>query len=76
MSGDEEDTGNGSRPRDSTQIHAAIDDARRQIAASVIALRAKADLALDWREWFRRRPGLFIGAAFALGFIVGAGRRR
>ena len=28
----------------------------------------------DWREWVRRRPGTFVAAAFAVGFLIG--RRR
>lgn len=71
-------TGNGDAvpERDAAQIRASVEGARRQIAASVLALRDEAYLALSWREWFRRNPALFLGVAFAVGFLAGGARRR
>jgi hypothetical protein len=71
-------TGDGDAPpdRDAAQMRASVEGARRQIAASVVALQEEARLALSWREWFRRRPALFVGVAFAVGFLAGGARRR
>jgi ElaB/YqjD/DUF883 family membrane-anchored ribosome-binding protein len=59
------------------QVENDIARTRERVSRSVLALRqAMADQA-DWREWVRRRPGLFLGAAFAVGLFWGSrlGRR-
>ncbi|HVY61793.1 MAG TPA: hypothetical protein VHF22_09080, partial [Planctomycetota bacterium] len=63
------------RERDPAEIRAAIERARSQVAHSALALRAEVARAMDWREWVARRPGLFVAAALALGFLIGARRR-
>jgi hypothetical protein len=35
------------------------------------ALREEISRTIDWREWYRRRPGLYLAAAFALGLWIG-----
>jgi hypothetical protein len=53
------------------QALAEIDDAREEVAVHVGALREEIARAVEWREWYRRRPGLCLAAAFALGFLIG-----
>ena len=48
--------------------------ARAQIASSAAELKAEVAGLPEWREWVRKKPWLFIGGAFALGFLIG--RRR
>ena len=64
-------TGEPAPERDAARLRADVAAARRQIESSVLALREEAELALSWRAWFRRTPGLFLGIAFALGFLAG-----
>lgn len=54
------------------EVRAEIERAREQIQQSVVVLREEMSSAADWREWVRRRPALCIGAAFAIGFYLGA----
>ncbi len=53
------------------EIRAEIEHTRQQIQASVVALRDRVGGATDWRRWYRDRPALFLGAAFAVGFYLG-----
>ncbi|MBI3180804.1 MAG: hypothetical protein HYZ28_01535 [Myxococcales bacterium] len=55
-------------------IRDEIARARDQIATSAEALRRHMASSTDWREWVRRRPGLFLAGAFALGFLIGSRR--
>ncbi len=57
--------------RSADEVRAEIERARAQIAASVTALRHEVTQRADWRQWVRSRPGLFIGAGFAIGFWLG-----
>jgi hypothetical protein len=57
--------------RSADQVRAEIERAREQIQTSVLALREEVGRAADWRAWIRRRPGLWLGAAFAAGFYLG-----
>jgi hypothetical protein len=59
------------RPKTADEVRAEIAKAREQIQSSVVALREQVTVASDWRRWVRRRPGLFIGGCFALGFYLG-----
>jgi ElaB/YqjD/DUF883 family membrane-anchored ribosome-binding protein len=59
------------RPRDADQVRAEIERAREQIQSSMMALRHEVSQAADWRRWVRQRPGLWLGAAFAVGFYLG-----
>jgi len=56
------------------RVEADIARTREQVSRSVSALRDAVVRRTDWREWVRRRPGLFMAAAFVLGFVWG-GRR-
>jgi hypothetical protein len=50
---------------------AEIDHAREEVAGHVGALREEISRAVEWREWYRRRPGLCLATAFALGYLIG-----
>ncbi len=52
-----------------------IERTREQVTMSVLALRDEVVRRADWREWVRRRPGTFVGAALVLGFLWGHRRR-
>ena len=56
--------------RDPAEVRAGIERAREQIASSAEALRHEVAVRTDWREWVRRRPGLCLGGAFAIGFLI------
>lgn len=56
------------------EVRADIARTREEVAASVQALRDELALRVDWREWVRRRPVLFIAGAFLLGVALGAHR--
>lgn len=53
------------------QIRRDIERTREQLATSVVALKHEVAVRTDWREWVRRRPGLVLGAAFAVGLYLG-----
>ena len=53
------------------EVRAEIERARAQIARSAAALRDEVAATADWREWVRRRPGVLLAGAFALGFFIG-----
>jgi hypothetical protein len=53
------------------EAEADVERARERVALSVMALRNEMVRRTDWREWIRRRPGTFLAAAFALGFLWG-----
>lgn len=57
--------------RTQEDVRAEIERARAQIQSSVVALKHEMSRAVDWREWVRRRPGLCLGAAVALGVYLG-----
>lgn len=58
-------------PRSADEVRAEIERAREQIQTSVLALREGVGRAADWRAYVRRRPGLWLGAAVAIGFYLG-----
>jgi hypothetical protein len=55
------------------QAEADLERSRARVAASVTALRNEVARRRDWRDWVRRRPGLFLAGALALGFLWGRG---
>jgi ElaB/YqjD/DUF883 family membrane-anchored ribosome-binding protein len=52
-----------------------IERTREQVTMSVLALRNEVVRRTDWREWVRRQPATFVGAALVLGFLWGHRRR-
>jgi hypothetical protein len=58
--------------RTQDEVRAEIERAREQIQSSMMALKHEVSRAADWRGWVRRRPGLCLGAAFALGLYLGS----
>jgi len=61
-----------SGPRTTDEARAEIERARAQIQSSVMALRQEVHRVVEWRGWVRQRPGLCLGAAFAIGFYLGS----
>jgi hypothetical protein len=57
------------------QIEAHIDRTRERLGSNLRELEDKVEAATDWREHFRERPHVFLGAAF-IGGIVLAGALR
>jgi len=60
-----------SPPKNSQQVREEIERARQEIHTSMAELRQEVATAVDWRQWVRARPGLCLGAAFAIGFYLG-----
>jgi hypothetical protein len=48
-----------------------VERARERVASSMLALRDEVARKTDWRSWVRRQPAPFLGAALALGFLLG-----
>lgn len=46
------------------EIEAHIDRTRERLGSHLMELEHKVEAATDWREHFRARPGVFLGAAF------------
>ncbi|MCE9666926.1 DUF3618 domain-containing protein [Myxococcus stipitatus] len=61
-------------PRTSAMLRADIERTRAELATSVSALREEVAVAADWREWVRRHPYACVGAALAVGFLLGSRR--
>ena len=53
------------------RAEAALERSRERVERSVSALRAAVARRTDWRAWVARRPGVFVGAAMLLGFMLG-----
>lgn len=66
----------GAKARTPEEVRAEIQRTRDQLALTAQALRSEVVTRLDWREWVRRRPHVFVLGAFALGVALGTGRRR
>jgi hypothetical protein len=58
------------------QIEAELALARARVAASMHALGEQVSRRADWRAWVRERPLWAMGAALALGFLLGLKGRR
>ena len=52
------------------EIEAQIDRTRERLGSNLRELEDKVDAATDWREHFRERPHLFLGAAFIGGVVL------
>lgn len=48
-----------------------LERAREKFVLSMGAVERRVARTLDWREWMRRRPGLVLSLAFAVGAILG-----
>jgi ElaB/YqjD/DUF883 family membrane-anchored ribosome-binding protein len=60
------------------RAEADLAEARARVADSIRALRDEVARKTDWRGWVRDNPGWALGAAFALGVLLGtrgSGRR-
>ncbi len=60
------------------RAEADLAEARARVADSIRALRDEVARKTDWRGWVRDNPGWTLGAAFALGLLLGtrgSGRR-
>jgi hypothetical protein len=54
------------------RIEAHIDRTRERLGSHLRELENKVDAATDWREQFRARPHLFLGATIAGGVLLAA----
>ncbi len=61
----------GSKTPTIARALAEIDRAREEVALQVSALREEISRTIAWRELYRRRPGLCLATAFALGYFIG-----
>ena len=52
------------------EIEEHIDRTRDRLGANLGELEDKVDAAIDWREQYRERPYLFLGAAFVGGVVL------
>ena len=52
------------------QIEAQIDRTRERLGSNLRELEDKVEAATDWREHFRERPHVFLGAAFIGGMVL------
>ena len=52
------------------EIEAPIDRTRERLGSNLRELEDKVEAATDWREHFRERPHLFLGAAFVGSMLV------
>ena len=57
------------------EIEAHIDSTRERLTSNVRELEERVDAATDWREQFRERPQLFLGAAVVGGVILATALR-
>jgi hypothetical protein len=53
------------------QAEAEIARARENVNTSVSALRQEVARTVDWREWYRRNPGIYLAGAFLIGLYLG-----
>ena len=52
------------------QIEAHIDRTRDRLGSNLRELEERVEAATDWREHFRERPHVFLGAAFVGGVVL------
>ncbi|MEQ1907392.1 MAG: DUF3618 domain-containing protein [Vicinamibacterales bacterium] len=57
-------------------IEAHIDRTRERLGSNLRELEDRVDAATDWRQYFRERPYLFLGAALAAGAVLATATRR
>ena len=56
---------------DLSRAGADLENAREKFVLSLGAVEREISHALDWREWVRRRPGIALAFAFAIGVFLG-----
>ena len=59
------------RRRSQEEVRREIARAREDVQTTALALRQKVDAMTSIDEWVRKHPLEIVGAAFALGLIVG-----
>jgi hypothetical protein len=52
------------------EIEAHIDQTRERLGSNLRELEDRVDAVIDWREHFRERPHVFLGAAFVGGAML------
>lgn len=57
------------------QLAVARERTHRSFVALETELRSEVASFTDWRTAFQARPAMFLGAAFALGFLISSNRR-
>ena len=57
------------------EIAVQIDRSRERLGSNLKELEDKVDAATDWREHYRERPQLFLGAAFVGGLVLASAFR-
>jgi hypothetical protein len=57
------------------QIEAHIDRTRERLGSNLRELEDKVEAATDWREHFKERPHVFLGAAFIGGIVLASALR-
>ena len=57
------------------QIEAHIDRTRERLGSNLRELEDKVEAATDWREHFRERPHVFLGAALIGGMVLASALR-
>ena len=60
----------GEVKRTTAEIQAEIERIRASLQRDVTALEISVKEKLDWRRPIRERPIVWIGGAFALGFVI------
>ena len=67
---------NGSEgPRNAEALREEIARTRAELSASTQILKESLARELDWREWIRQRPWVWLGLSFAVGCALGSGIR-
>jgi hypothetical protein len=56
---------------DLVRAGADLEQAREKFVLSMSAVEREITRTLDWREWVRRKPGVALTLAFALGVFIG-----
>jgi len=60
----------GEIKRTTAEIQAEIERIRASLQRDVTALEISVKEKLDWRRPIRERPVVWVGGAFALGFVI------
>jgi hypothetical protein len=55
------------------EARAEVVHSREQLITAGMALRTELRRSVDWRAWYRRAPGAWLGGALVVGFLLGGG---